>query len=69
MTGEDVRALAVDELEARETETREQLFRLRFQISMGQTDGVKKLRALRRDLARILTVRSERERSAEQSSN
>ncbi len=69
MTGEDVRALAVDELEARETETREQLFRLRFQISMGQTDGVKKLRALRRDLARILTVRRERERSAEQSSN
>ncbi len=69
MTGEDVRALAVDELEAREAETREQLFRLRFQISMGQTDGVKKLRALRRDLARILTVRRERERSAEQSSN
>ncbi len=69
MTGEDVRALAVDELEARETDTREQLFRLRFQISMGQTDGVKKLRALRRDLARILTVRRERERSAEQSSN
>ncbi len=69
MTGEDVRALAVDELEARETETREQLFRLRFQISMGQTDGVKKLRALRRDLARILTVRRERERSAEQSTN
>ena len=32
MTGEDVRALAVDELEARETETREQLFRLRFQM-------------------------------------
>ena len=69
MTGEDVRALAVDELGARETDTREQLFRLRFQISMCQTEGVKKLRALRRDLARILTVRRERERSAEQSSN
>ena len=69
MSGEEVRTLDVDELAAKETETREQLFRLRFQISMGQTDGVKKLRALRKDLARILTVRRERERSAEQSSN
>ncbi len=69
MNGEEVRALGGDELAARETEAREQMFRLRFQISMGQTDGVKKLRALRKDLARILTVRGERERSAKQSSN
>ncbi len=67
MRGEEVRDLDADELAAKETETREQLFRLRFQISMGQTDGVKKLRALRKDLARVLTVRRERERSAEQS--
>lgn len=67
MNGEDVRSLDTDELVAKETDIREQLFRLRFQISMGQTDGVKKLRALRKDLARILTVRGERERSAEQS--
>ena len=69
MRGEEVRDLDADELAAKETETREQMFRLRFQISMGQTDGVKKLRALRKDLARILTVRRERERSAEQSVN
>ena len=69
MNGEEVRALGGDELAARETEAREQMFRLRFQISMGQTDGVKKLRALRKDLARILTVRGERERSAKQSTN
>ena len=69
MSGEEVRDLDADELVAKENETREQLFRLRFQISMGQTDGVKKLRALRKDLARILTVRSERQRSAEQSSS
>ena len=69
MRGEEVRDLDADELAAKETETREQMFRLRFQVSMGQTDGVKKLRALRKDLARILTVRRERERSAEQSAN
>jgi large subunit ribosomal protein L29 len=34
----------------------EQMFRLRFQLSMGQMDGVKKLRSLRKERARILTV-------------
>ena len=66
MRAEEVRDLDTDELAARESETREQLFRLRFQVTMGQTDGVKKLRALRKDLARIMTVRHERERVAEQ---
>ena len=37
-------------------ETQEQLFRLRFQIGMGQTDGVKKYRELSKDRARMLGV-------------
>jgi large subunit ribosomal protein L29 len=39
----------------------EQVFRLRFQMSMGQMEGVKKLRSLRKERARILTVLRERE--------
>jgi large subunit ribosomal protein L29 len=39
----------------------EQLFRLRFQVSMGQNDGVKKLRQLRKEIAQIKTVSRERE--------
>jgi large subunit ribosomal protein L29 len=39
----------------------EQMFRLRFQLSMGQTDGVKKVRELRKDRARMLTALRERE--------
>ena len=39
----------------------EQMFRLRFQMSMGQTDGLKKLRKLRKERARMLTVLRERE--------
>jgi len=39
----------------------EQLFRLKFQMAMGQTDGLKKYRGLRRDRARMLTVLRERE--------
>lgn len=46
---------------AKEAEMREQIFRLRFQIGMGQTDGVKKYRALRKDLARLLTLRRQAE--------
>ncbi len=39
----------------------EQLFRLRFQVSLGQNDGVKKLRQLRKEIAQIKTVARERE--------
>jgi large subunit ribosomal protein L29 len=45
--------------QARETE--EQLFRLRFQIGMGQSEGVKRYRELRKDRARMLGVLRERE--------
>ena len=42
-------------------EAQEQLFRLRFQIGMGQSDGVKRYRELRKDRARMLGVLRERE--------
>ena len=42
----------------------EQLFRLRFQMSMGQMDGLKKVRAMRKDRARMLTILRERELAA-----
>lgn len=59
MKAEEFKQLNSDELDQKETEIREQLFRLRFQLSMGQADGVKKYRALKKDLARLLTVRVE----------
>jgi large subunit ribosomal protein L29 len=64
VTAEEIRNLDAAELRLREREMREQLFRLRFQMQMGQMDGVKKYRALRKDLARLLTV--ERERASAQ---
>jgi large subunit ribosomal protein L29 len=39
----------------------EQMFRLQFQMSMGQTDGLKKIRNMKKDRARIYTVLRERE--------
>ena len=61
MKAAEVRDLGDDELVAKQAEIKEQVFRLRFQIEMGQTDGVKKYRALKKDLARVLTVSGERE--------
>ncbi|MDE3062437.1 MAG: 50S ribosomal protein L29 [Acidobacteriota bacterium] len=58
-----IRNLSDAELAAQEKTAAEQLFRLRFQVSLGQNDGVKKLRALRKEIAQIKTVARERELS------
>jgi large subunit ribosomal protein L29 len=56
-----IRNLSDEELTHQVTTTAEQLFRLRFQVSLGQNDGVKKLRQLRKEIAQIKTVAKERE--------
>ncbi len=56
-----IRNLGGEELAHQEKVSAEQLFRLRFQVSMGQNDGVKKLRQLRKEIAQIKTVARERE--------
>ena len=49
------------ELRAREKDLAEQIFRLRFQLSTGQAEGLKRLREARRDFARIKTLLRENE--------
>jgi large subunit ribosomal protein L29 len=61
MDANKFRELDTAELTGRSGETQEQLFRLRFQIGMGQTDGIKRYRELRKDRARMLSVMRERE--------
>jgi large subunit ribosomal protein L29 len=58
---EKIRNLSDAELDHQEKTAAEQLFRLRFQVSLGQNDGVKKLRQLRKEIAQIKTVARERE--------
>jgi large subunit ribosomal protein L29 len=60
----EFRDLAVDELEQRAKDMDDQLFRLRIQKSMGQLEAAYKLKALRRDLARVKTVLREKETAA-----
>jgi large subunit ribosomal protein L29 len=60
MKAESVRDLDDNELQRKLREMEEQTFRLKFQMSMGQTDGLKKLRQMKKDRARILTVLRQR---------
>jgi large subunit ribosomal protein L29 len=57
----EVRDLGADELKQRVKDIDDQLFRLRIQKSMGQLEAAHKLKALRRDVARIKTVLREKE--------
>ena len=52
----ELRDMNVDELQSREKELDDQLFRLRIQKSMGQLEAPAKVRVLRKDLARIKTI-------------
>jgi large subunit ribosomal protein L29 len=58
---EKLRELDKNELEIRQRELAEQIFRLRFQLSTGQAEGLKKLREAKHDLARIKTLLRENE--------
>ena len=65
MEFEKIRNLSDEELKGEQTKAAEQLFRIRFQKSLGNNDGIKKLRTLKLDIARIKTVERERELAAE----
>jgi large subunit ribosomal protein L29 len=60
MKADKVRGLDAEELRRQLQEMDEQLFRFHFQRSMGQLDGLKKARAMKKDRARIYTVLRER---------
>jgi large subunit ribosomal protein L29 len=61
MEAEKIRNLTDAELQHQERELSDQLFRLKFQMRMGQTESLKKIRGLRRDIARVKTVARQRE--------
>jgi large subunit ribosomal protein L29 len=56
-----LRELDGAEISNQSSSIQEQLFRLRFQMSMGQTEGLKKYRELKKDRARLLGILRERE--------
>jgi large subunit ribosomal protein L29 len=61
MRAEKIREIDTAALKLQLKEQDDTLFRLKFQIGMGQTEGVKKYRELKRDRARMMGVLRERE--------
>jgi large subunit ribosomal protein L29 len=61
MRADKVREIDSTELKRQCEDLKEQSFRLRFQLTLGQSDGIKKLRSIRKDRARMLTILRDRE--------
>ena len=60
MKPEKIRNLTDAELSHQEKELSEQMFKLKFQLKMGQTESLKKIQGLRKDIARIKTIQREK---------
>jgi len=64
-----IRNQSEEELKSTETSAAEQLFRIRFQKTLGNQEGLKKMRVLKLDIARSKTVARERQIAAEKTAN
>ena len=58
----EVRNMTAEELRAKESDFRRELFNLRFQQATGEIQNPKRMRTVRKDIARILTIMKEKER-------
>ena len=65
MKAREFREMSVDELQSRETELKDQLFKLRFQHALGQLENALKLKNIRRDIARLKTILKEKSEETE----
>jgi large subunit ribosomal protein L29 len=63
MKASKMRDMSKDDLILEDSELRKQLLRLRFQATVGQLESAPKMRAVRKDIARIATVLREKEQT------
>ena len=61
MKAQKIRDLDTREIQQQLRDIEEQMFRLHFQMRMGQMEGLKKARAMRKDRARMLTILGQRQ--------
>jgi len=64
MDSNKIRNLTDTELQHQERELNDQLFKLKFQLKMGQSESLKKIRGLRKDIARVKTIKREKQLAA-----
>jgi large subunit ribosomal protein L29 len=65
MKAREFREMSVVELQSKETELKDQLFKLRFQHALGQLENALKLKSIRRDIARLKTILKEKSEETE----
>jgi len=56
----EIKAMTVDELTRKEYDLRKELFNLRFQQATGEIENPMRIRTVRKNIARVLTIRSEK---------
>ncbi len=62
MKPSELRALSVEELKQKEMDLRKELFNLRFQLSKGELPNNMRVRAVRKDITRVLTIITEKQK-------
>ena len=66
MKASEIKEMSVDELNEKLSNLKEELFNLRFQLAINQLDNTARLKAVKKDIARIKTTLREAELSAKQ---
>ncbi|HEZ7985658.1 MAG TPA: 50S ribosomal protein L29 [Ruminococcus sp.] len=66
MKASEIREMSVDELNEKLGSLKEELFALRFQLAINQLDNTARLKAVKKDIARIKTILREAELAAQQ---
>jgi len=61
-----MRDMTIEELSEKEREMRKELFNLRFQAATGEIENPRRIRAVRKDMARVLTVMTEKARASKE---
>lgn len=60
MKSSDLRAMTIDELVQKENDLRKELFNLRFQQATGEIENPMRIHAVRKDIVRVVTIKSEK---------
>jgi len=65
MKATEIRELSDEELNNKESELKDQLFKLKFQHALGQLENAEKIKNVKKDIARIKTILTEKSKGAE----
>lgn len=69
MKASELRELTLEELRQKEQDMRKELFNLRFQAATGEIEDPRRIRTVRKDIARVLTLMTEKTKAAKEQGN